>query len=125
MEKSKKLLIESVIGHLKEKKDDFKMTPEEAKRLEKAGANFIVMPCNSLHVFIKEIRGSVRIPVLSIIEETVKFMQFNKFEKVGIVSTSATIQNKLYEDAFDVAGIGYEVPNELQQAKMGKIIHKE
>ena len=28
----------------------------EAKRLEKAGADFIVMPCNSLHVFIEEIR---------------------------------------------------------------------
>ena len=94
----------------------------EAKRLEKAGAGFLVMPCNSLHVFIDEIRKSVNIPVLSIIEETVKFIQSNNFKKVGIVSTSATIQNKLYENAFAKNNIDYITPDEYQQAKMGKYI---
>ncbi len=94
----------------------------EAKRLEKAGADFIVMPCNSLHKFIEEIRESVKIPVLSIIEETVKFLKKNKFNRVGIVSTSATIQNKLYETAFEKANIKYETPDGFQQAKMGKFI---
>jgi aspartate racemase len=95
----------------------------EAKRLEKAGADFIVMPCNSLHVFIKEIRNVVKIPVLSIIEETVKFLKKNKFHKVGIVSTSATIRNKLYEKAFEENCIEYETPDDFQQEKMGKFIH--
>lgn len=94
----------------------------EAKRLEKAGADFIVMPCNSLHVFIKEIRDSVSIPVLSIVEETVKFLKRENIHKVGIVSTSATIKNKLYENSFSENGIEYIIPNELQQAKMGKFI---
>jgi aspartate racemase len=96
---------------------------KEAQRLEKSGADFLVMPCNSLHVFIEEIRNAVKIPVLSLIEETVKFLVHNDFKKVGIVSTSATIRNKLYENAFDAAGISYETPNELQQEKMGKYIH--
>lgn len=95
---------------------------EEAKRLEKAGANFIVMPCNSLHVFINEIRAAVNLPVISIIEETVKFLKKNNLKKVGIVSTSATIENKLYEKAFEQSGIGYVTPDDFQQAKMGKFI---
>lgn len=95
---------------------------KEAKRLEKAGADFLVMPCNSLHVFIEEIRTSVSVPVLSIIEETVEFIKDKGHKKVGIISTSATIQNKLYEDAFKDAGVDYVIPNEFQQAKMGKII---
>jgi aspartate racemase len=94
----------------------------EAQRLEKAGADFIVMPCNSLHVFIEQIRKSVSVPVLSIVEETVKFLKKENMNKVGIVSTSATIKNKLYEDAFAKSGIEYVVPNELQQARMGKFI---
>lgn len=94
----------------------------EAKRLEKAGADFIVMPCNSLHIFIKEIRNAVDIPVLSIAEETVKFLKQNNLNKVGIVSTSATIQNKLYETAFEQNDIAYVTPDEFQQAKMGKFI---
>ncbi len=95
---------------------------KEAQRLEKAGADFIVMPCNSLHIFIEDIRKSVSIPILSIVEETVKFLQNNSFKKVGIVSTSATIKNKLYESAFAQSGIGYETPDDFQQAKMGKYI---
>lgn len=95
---------------------------QEAKRLEKAGADFIVMPCNSLHVFIEDIRNAVSVPVLSIIEETVKFLQKNNFHKTGIVSTSATIKNKLYENAFKQNNIEYETPNDFQQAKMGKFI---
>ncbi|MDP3724539.1 MAG: amino acid racemase [bacterium] len=95
---------------------------QEAQRLEKAGADFIVMPCNSLHVFIKEIRAAVSNPVLSIVEEAVKFLKREKMNKVGIVSTSATIKNKLYENAFAENDIEYVAPNELQQAKMGKFI---
>ncbi len=95
----------------------------EAQRLEKSNVDFIVMPCNSLHVFIEHIRGAVSIPVLSIVEETVAFLKANDFKKVGIVSTSATIRNKLYENAFEINGISYETPNALQQEKMGKFIH--
>jgi len=95
---------------------------EEAKRLEKSGADFIVMPCNSLHIFIEDIRKAVKIPVLSIIEETVKFLKKNNFNKVGIVSTSATIKNKLYENAFEANKIEYKTPDAFQQAKLGKFI---
>ena len=95
---------------------------EEAKRLERAGADFIVMPCNSLHVFIQDIRRAVSVQVISIVEETVKFLKRNNMKKVGIVSTSATIKNKLYEKAFAENGIECVIPNALQQAKMGKII---
>lgn len=95
---------------------------KEAERLEKAGADFIVMPCNSLHVFIEDVRKAVSVPVLSIVEETVKFLKANNMGKVGIVSTSATIKNKLYENAFAENGIEYITPNDLQQAKMGKFI---
>jgi len=95
---------------------------DEARRLESAGADFIVMPCNSLHVFIKEIRGAVKVPVLSIVEETIKFLKKNDFKKVGIVSTSATIKNKLYETAFMENGIEYRTPDDFQQAELGKFI---
>jgi aspartate racemase len=47
----------------------------EARGLENGGADFIVMPCNSLHVYIDDLRSSVDIPVLSIIDESVKYIQ--------------------------------------------------
>jgi aspartate racemase len=94
----------------------------EAKRLEKSGVDFIVMPCNSLHVFIDEIRAAVKIPVLSIIEETTKYIKANKFQKVGLISTSATVENRVYEDIFGKEKINHIVPSGLQRAQMNRII---
>ena len=96
---------------------------DAAKRLEKGGADFLVMPCNSLHIFIKEIRNAVKIPVLSIVEETAKFLKHNKISKVGILSTSTTLNRKLYENVLMEKDIRQFVPDKSSQAKIGKIIN--
>jgi aspartate racemase len=94
-----------------------------AKTLEASGADFIVMPCNSLHAFIKEIRESVKIPVLSIVEETTKFLKKENISEVGIISTAITMNKKLYENVFIANGIKQVSPDDFQQAKIGKMIH--
>lgn len=94
-----------------------------AQKLELAGADFLVMPCNSLHAFISEIRKAVKIPVLSIIEETVKFLKVNKINSTGLLSTVITKRHRLYENAFLKAKIKTILPDHLAQAKIGKIIH--
>ncbi|MFA4975371.1 MAG: amino acid racemase [Candidatus Paceibacterota bacterium] len=96
---------------------------DAAKKLEKAGADFIVMPCNSLHTFIKEIRSAVKIPVLNIVEETTKFLKKENIVKVGIISTAITLNKKLYENSFVANGIKQITLDDFQQAKIGKIIH--
>jgi len=96
----------------------------EAKRLEKSDVDFIVMPCNSLHVFIDEIRNAVNIPVLSIVEETIDYLNENKMKKVGLISTSATIANNVYENELKESNIGFVTPDDLQKAKMDKIIQR-
>ncbi len=119
------ILYEIEENFITQNKDSEKYIPfliKEAKRLETAGADFIVMPCNSLHIFIQNIRDAVRVPVLSIVEETVKFLKKKIFRNVGIISTSATLESKLYESAFKENGIGYVTPDEVQQAKIGKLI---
>lgn len=96
---------------------------DAAKRLEKGGADFLVMPCNSLHVFIEEIRNAVKIPVLSITEETAKFLKREKISKVGILATSTSINRKLYESVLEKNKIRQFIPNGYDQAKIGKMIN--
>lgn len=97
---------------------------EEAIRLEKSGVDFLVMPCNSLHVFIEEIRNAVSIPVLSIVEETINYMKQNNFSNVGLISTSATVKNSVYENELRKNNISFETPSDLEKAKMDRIIQK-
>lgn len=120
------LLYEIEQDLIKEAKGEERYLPyliDAAKKLENSGVDFIVMPCNSLHIFIEEIRRSVNVPVLSILEKTAKFLKQNSIKEVGIIATSATINNKLYEKHLIEAGIKQVVPDGLQQAKIGEIIN--
>lgn len=96
---------------------------DAAKKLEKAGADFLVMPCNTLHTFINDLRKAVKIPVLSIVEETTKFLKNKDIKEVGIISTGITLNKKLYEDYFVKNRINQIRPDDYQQAKIGKMIH--
>lgn len=42
-----------------------------ALRLEAAGADFLVMPCNTAHAFLDDVLPRIRVPFLHIIDETV------------------------------------------------------
>ena len=96
----------------------------EAKRLEKSGVDFLVLPCNSLHVFIKQIRESINIPALSILEEVVKHIKKNGFGRVGLITTSATVKYKIYENIFLENGIDFVVPTATEMTEMDKIISR-
>jgi aspartate racemase len=94
-----------------------------AKQLEEGGADFIVIPCNTVHIFIEEIRKSINIPVLSIIEEASSFLSREKIKEVGVLATTATIENKLFDKHLRENGIRMIIPAESNQSKMGAIIN--
>lgn len=72
----------------------------EAKRLEAAGAELLVIPCNTAHYFYSKITEAVDIPILNIIEETAKVCAFEKASKVGVLATEGTASSGAYSDIF-------------------------
>ncbi len=97
---------------------------DEAKKLEKSGVDFLVMPCNSLHVFIDEIRAAVTIPVLSIVEETINYLKANQISKVGLISTSATIENQVYESKLKENNISFVTPSSTERNQIDAVIQR-
>lgn len=77
----------------------------EAKRLEAAGAELLVIPCNTAHYFYSKITEAVDIPILNIIEETAKVCAFEKAAKVGVLATEGTASSGAYSDIFKKYGI--------------------
>ncbi len=96
---------------------------KSAKRLEQAGADFLIMPCNTAHFFIDKIKGSVNIPFINMLEETVKYT-YNKYGKdtvVGIMATDGTIKSQIYENYYNNFGIKTVVPEKTQHKIMNFI----
>ncbi len=52
-----------------------------AVKLEKTGVDFIALPCNTAHVYYEEIQQALSVPLLHIIEETIK--RFRILQKSG------------------------------------------
>lgn len=94
-----------------------------AQILQKGGADFLVLACNSLHIFIDEIRESVQIPVLSTIEETVKVLKRQVSKRVGVLATSITINNRLYKDQFKTNDIDDLTLSDKDQNTLNQIIY--
>lgn len=113
-----------IIAEAKNEKNILPFLIHAAKQLEKGGADFIVIPCNTVHIFIEEIRKSVNIPVLSIIEETSNFLRREKVKEVGVLATTATIKNKLFDENLKQNIIKMIIPKASNQSKMGTIINR-
>ena len=77
----------------------------EAKRLEAAGAELLVIPCNTAHYFYSKVAEAVDIPILNIIEETAKLCAIEKTTKGGVLATEGTISSGAYKDIFNSYGI--------------------
>jgi len=108
-----------------EGRGEAKMSPiliNAAKKLERSGADFIVIPCNTVHIFIEDIRKSINVPVLSIIEETVSKIKKQNLKKVGLLATTSTIQNKLYQSPLEKDGVEVIIPKETDQQQISTII---
>ena len=97
----------------------------DAKRLESAGADFIVIPCNTAHYFYEEIQANVGIPILNIIEETVKYAKQNNngIKKLGILATDGTIQAGSYQRVCEKYGIECLIPDKDDRTKLMHIIY--
>jgi len=93
-----------------------------AKKLELAGADFLVIPCNSVHIFIDKIREAVKIPVLSIVEETDRFLKEHNITKVGILATSATVKNRLYDAVLEQHSVQVVFPTNPDQDELNSCI---
>lgn len=100
--------------------DPVKELVNSAKILEKGGADFLIMPCNTAHYFIDEIKKSVNIPFLNMPEETVKYTydKYGKDTVVGIMATDGTIKSKIYENYYSKLGIKTLLPVKTQERIM-------
>ena len=72
----------------------------EAKRLEAAGAELLVIPCNTAHYFYSKVAEAVDIPILNIIEETAKLCSLEGIKTIGVLATEGTAKSGAYKDIF-------------------------
>ena len=89
-----------------------------AKLLERSGANFIVIPCNTAHFWFAAVQKAVTIPVLHIIDTVAEhLLQAQKYEaqEIMLFATEATIRTGLYQQRLSQKGLAFLTPQPEEQ----------
>ena len=88
-----------------------------AKRLEGAGAEALVMPCNTAHYFAPCIKEAVQIPFLDMVQLSAKRVSgiIGARGRVGILASPATQQIGLFKQAFDTFDIDTLYPPQMDK----------
>lgn len=98
---------------------------EDAHRLEAAGAEVLLIPCNTAHSFYEEIQGKTSLPLIHMIEETAQYVKRKGAKRVGILGTYGTIQTGIYQEACEKQGMEAVIPNEETQSLVMSLIYDD
>lgn len=101
------------------------MMSREAKRLEQAGADFILIGANTMHNIADAVQASIQIPFIHIAEEAGKEIVKLQLKKVALLGTKYTMQLDFYKNKLAEQGIETIIPNEADIEYINTAIYDE
>ncbi|MFX0125215.1 MAG: aspartate/glutamate racemase family protein [Candidatus Hodarchaeota archaeon] len=97
-----------------------------AKKLEKAGAELIIICTNTMHKVADELQRSLSIPIIHIADATAEKIIKKKIQKVGLLGTKFTMEEGFYKDRLkNEYELDVIIPNKKQRQVIHNIIYKE
>lgn len=130
---SAKMLIESYdfdeIEKLQSKENWEELTKiltESAKKLEAAGADYIAIATNTMHICADEVQKQINIPLIHIAEAAGNYIKKKNFDTVLLMGTKYTMTKPFYKDKLkNEFNINVIIPDDIEQKIINDIIYDE
>ena len=97
----------------------------EARALEAAGAQLLVLCTNTMHTVAGAIEGAVSIPFVHIADTTASAILSARLGTVGLLATRFTMEQQFYIERLAGHGIMAVVPSEADREVVHRIIYDE
>ncbi|QLB40095.1 aspartate/glutamate racemase family protein [Mannheimia pernigra] len=98
---------------------------EQARLLEQAGAEGILLATNTMHKIADQISNRISVPFLHILDCVADSIQAKGLSKVALLGTQFTMSDNFYRDGLLERGITPIVPDESTQKEIHRIIFDE
>lgn len=98
---------------------------DAAKRLERGGADFLVICTNTMHRIAPQIAGAVSLPILHIAEVTAELLQRRGIRRVALLGTKYTMTQDFYKAKLIEAGIDVLIPDAQGVETVNDVIYGE
>ncbi|HOY33184.1 MAG TPA: aspartate/glutamate racemase family protein [Bacteroidales bacterium] len=96
-----------------------------AHAIESAGADCLLICANTMHMVADKIMEDINIPLIHIIEATLKEVQKENFDKVGLLATRQTMEMDFYKDRFHKNGVEILIPEPQDRDFIQDVIFSE
>ncbi len=97
-----------------------------AQRLEKAGADFLVICTNTMHKVADAVQKDIRVPLLHIADVTAEEIKSRGLEKVGLMGTRFTMEEDFYKERLiGRHGLEVMIPDEHERQIINDVIYNE
>lgn len=98
---------------------------DEARRLESAGADAIVLCTNTMHYVAAAIEDAIEIPFLHIADTTARAVAAAGLSRVGLLATAFTMEQSFYVSRFVAYGVEVVTPDADDRREVSRIIYEE
>ena len=103
-----------------------KILAQCAKRLEAAGADFLVLCTNTMHKVAPQIEAAVRMPLLHIADATAGEIKRHGLKTVGLLGTKFTMEEDFYSGRLEKKhGLRVLIPSEEDREIVHRVIFQE
>lgn len=87
-----------VLQHQGKWHDAAQILAEAAKKLEKGGADFVIICTNTMHKVADDIQAHIHIPILHIADATARRIKDSGIRRIGLLGTRFTMEDAFYKD---------------------------
>lgn len=99
---------------------------DAAGRLERGGADFIVICTNTMHRMADAVQAAIGLPLLHIADPTAERIRDAGLRRVGLLGTAFTMEGDFYKGRLvERHGLDVLVPDEADRALVHRIIYDE
>ena len=98
---------------------------DAARRLEMAGADFIVIATNTMHKLVPDIEKKISIPVLHIADTAAEAVKRDGISTVGLLGTKYTMTQDFIKDRLKKSGLNVIIPDQDDIELVNSIIFDE
>ena len=97
-----------------------------AQRLERVGADFIVICTNTMHKMAEEVQGSINIPLMHIADATGEKITEQELRKPGLLGTKFTMEEDFYKKRLkEKYSIDVLIPSSADREIIDSVIYNE
>jgi len=99
---------------------------DAAQRVERAGADVLVICANTMHKMAPEVQKEIRIPILHIGDVTAEAVKSRSLKKVGLLGTRFTMEQDFYKQRLiEKHGLEVIIPEEKERDEIHAILYNE